>query len=138
MGIITPTAARRFVARTKLPPASSPSRRLRGSSGEATAPEPSKFSLQASEPQSLVVGSGLVVAAANVSKSAREDLINCTLFAQLAASGEVEDATDVVAWYGAYFKALSILGWAQSDSRLADYQFKSANGEAHQAVLPVL
>lgn len=138
MAIITPSAARNFVARTKLPPAPSPSRRARALRGETEAPAPPKVTLQTSDPQSLVVGSGLVVAAANVPKSTREDLINCTLFAQLAASGDVQDSADVTAWYGAYFRALSILGWAQSDSSMADYQFDSANGEANEAVIPVL
>jgi len=47
----------------------------------------------------------------------REDLVNCTLFAQLVATAEVGDASKVNEWYTAYFGALSV-GWAIVDARL--------------------
>jgi hypothetical protein len=90
------------------------------------------------EAQTLVVGSGLIVAAEMVPVKTREDLINCTLFAQFAASGEVGDSTRAIEWYNAYFRALSTLGWAQSDSQFEDYEFSSDRAETHKAIIPVL
>ena len=64
--------------------------------------------------------------------------MNCTLFAQLAASGSVANPSNVGAWYAKYFEALTALGWAQSDSRFEEFESSSATFEAHEAVLKVL
>jgi hypothetical protein len=110
---------------------------LVGRRARALADQP-PVKLKQNDAQSLVVGSGLIVAAEKVPVKTREDLINCTLFAQLAASGEVEDPTQVSEWYDAYFRALTALGWAQSDTQFEDYEFSSQNAEAHKAIIPVL
>jgi hypothetical protein len=68
----------------------------------------------------------------------RSDIVNCTLFAQLAASGSVPDPSNVTAWYAKYFEALTALGWAQSDSRFEEFKSSSATFEAHEAALKVL
>jgi hypothetical protein len=129
MAVITPAASRAFVKNVKLP-AAPPRRR-------ALADEP-PLQLKATDAQSLVVGSGLVVAAESVPVQVREDLINCSLFAQLAATGTVGDSGEVSRWYDAYFGALTTLGWAQSDTQFEDYEFASKNAEAHRAVIQVL
>ncbi len=129
MTIITPDLTRKFIREAKLPAA--PRR------GRALTDEP-PIQLKATEAQSLVVGSGLIIAAENVPVQTREDLINCTLFAQLAASGAVSSPKNVAAWYDAYFKALTALGWAQSDTQFQDYEFKSMNAEAHKAIMKVI
>lgn len=131
--IITPATAQRFVSRTPLPPA--PARtRSRARGVDDTPP----LQLSAQQAQTLVVGSGLVIAAQKVPVQIREDLINCTLFAQLVATAEVGDASKVNEWYTAYFGALSALGWAQSDQRFERYRFDSSGAIAHEAVIPVL
>jgi hypothetical protein len=129
MTIITPDLTRKFIRETRLP---APPRR-----GRALTDEP-PVELKATEAQSLVVGSGLIIAAQNVPVQTREDLINCTLFAQLAATGAVSSPKNVAAWYDAYFNALTALGWAQSDSQFQDYKFDSMNAEAHKAIIQVL
>jgi hypothetical protein len=129
MAVITPATSRAFVKSAKLP-AAPPRRR-------ALADEP-PLQLKATDAQSLVVGSGLVVAAEKVPVQVREDLINCSLFAQLAATGTVGGSGEVSRWYDAYFGALTTLGWAQSETQFEDYEFSSKNAEAHQAVLKVL
>lgn len=133
MSLITPAASQTFVARARLPRL--PARARTRSGGVADAPP---LQLKATEAQTLVVGSGLVVAATQVPVATREDLVNCTLFAQLVASAEVGDMTLVNEWYAAYFRALTTLGWAQSDSRFEDYDFASDGAAAHEAVIPVL
>jgi hypothetical protein len=129
MPIITRSATRAFVKGVKLAAAPRRTRAL-----EDTPP----VALKAKEAQTLVVGSGLIVAAENVPVQTREDLINCTLFAQLAASGAVGDPSKVSEWYEVYFRTLTALGWAQSSSEFEEYAFSSMNAEAHKAILKVL
>jgi len=129
MTIITPDITRQFIREVRLPAV--PRRR------RALADEP-PIELKATEAQSLVVGSGLIIAAENVPVQTREDLINCTLFAQLAASGAVSSPKEVAEWYDAYFRTLTALGWAQSDTQFQDYKFKSMNVETHKAIMQVI
>lgn len=132
MTLVTRASTQAFVKKAKFPKAPQSVFRLRDLVDEPP------LQLKANEAQSLVVGSGLVVAAAKVPVQVREDLINCTLFAQLAASGEVADPSQVTQWYGAYFRALSALGWAQSGTQFQDYEFKGNKAEASQAIIPVV
>jgi putative chitinase len=133
MTIVNRKTARRYIAKARFP--SAPKRPHGRARGLTDTPP---VELKSTEAQSLVVGSGLVVAAANVPKQTREDLVNCTLFAQLAASGEVGSAAKVVEWYDAYFRALTALGWAQSDTHFENYKFGAKNAEAHKAIMQVL
>jgi len=82
MTIVKPGASRAFVRDAKLPPPP----RTRALRAEAAPPPPD---FKDTDAQALVVGSRLVVAADNVPAQVRADLVNCTLFAQLAASGAV-------------------------------------------------
>jgi hypothetical protein len=132
MPIITQDISRTFIETVKL--VAPPARPRAARSIEDTPP----VELKSTDAQSLVVGSGLIVAADQVPAETRRDLVNCTLFAQLAASGEVSDPTDVPQWYTAYFRTLTALGWAQSDTHFEDYQFGSQNAEAHEAIMKVL
>ena len=83
MPVIAPDLSRAFIEGVKLPAAP------RAQARAVTDTPP--LELKAIEAQSVVVGSGLIVAAENVPQQTREDLVNCTLFAQLAASGAVTD-----------------------------------------------
>jgi hypothetical protein len=132
MPVITPAISRTFVDTVKLAPAPPRARRARAVSD--TPP----VELKGTDAQTLVVGSGLIVAAENVPAQTREDLVNCTLFAQLAASGTVGDGAKVPEWYDVYFRTLTALGWAQSDTHFEEYAFGSKNAEAHQAIAKVL
>jgi hypothetical protein len=124
--------SRSFVQSAKLP-ALQRGRRTRGPLEDSP-----PLQLRESEAQSLVVGSGLIVAGEKVPVQTREDLVNCTLFAQLAASGEASESSKVMEWYDAYFRWLSVLGWAQSDRQFQDYHFGGRQTEAHKAVEKVL
>ena len=133
MTLVTSSRSRAFIKGARFPAA--PTRRaVRARELTDTPP----LELKTNQAQSLVVGSGLIAAAAGVPVQVREDLINCTLFAQLAASGEVRDKTDIPAWYDAYFRALTALGWAQSDTQFEEYEFRSQNAEAHKAIIQVI
>lgn len=135
MTIVTPRDSRSFIKSARLPALPSP--RRRGLVARALTDTP-PVELKSTEAQSLVVGSSLVVAADRVPKQTREDLVNCTLFAQLAATGEVGSAAKVIDWYDAYFRTLTAIGWAQSDTRFEKYEFSGKNAEAHKSIIPVL
>ena len=122
--------ARQFVRSAKLPPAPP---RLRGA-GEGETPDEA---LQAGKAQAAVVGSDVVSFATNVAPQWRQDLINCSLFAQLWAKAEVADPTRIFDWYGAYFGALQQLGWMVQDQGFAVYVETSQNFSAHEAILKV-
>jgi predicted naringenin-chalcone synthase len=111
-----------------LPPAPP---RLR--SGGETADE----ALQAGKAQAAVVGSELVSFATHVAPQWRQDLINCSLFAQLWAKAEVADPKRIFDWYDAYFGALQQLGWMVQDQGFAVYVETSQNFSAHDAILKV-
>jgi hypothetical protein len=44
----------------------------------------------------------------------------------------------VARWYDEYFRSLTILGWAQSDTQFQDYRFSGKNAEAHKAIMKVI
>jgi hypothetical protein len=131
MPVIAPALSRAFIEGVKLPSAP------RQTQTRAVTDTP-PLELKATEAQSVVVGSGLIVAAEHVPQQTREDLVNCTLFAQLAASGAVTDPRRIPEWYDAYFKTLTAIGWAQSDTQFEDYEFNSKTAEAHKAIIKVL
>lgn len=128
MPFIKVSAARAFVKNAPLP---APPARVRGRAAPL-------LELKDTDAQALVVGSGLVVAAQDVPAQTRADLINCTLFAQLAASGSIADSSDVTAWYAEYFKALTALGWSQHDTEFKQYKASGASLEAHKSIIKVL
>jgi hypothetical protein len=132
MTVIAPDLSRAFIEGVKLPDA--PPRRAATRSLSDTPP----LELKSTEAQSLVVGSGLIAAAENVPQQTREDLVNCTLFAQLAATAAITEPRRISEWYDAYFKTLTAIGWAQSDTQFEDYDFKSKTAEAHKAIIKVL
>ena len=133
MPVIAPALSRAFIQGVKLPAAPAGTR-----SRSAAITDTPPLDLKSTDAQSLVVGSGLIAAAQNVPKETREDLVNCTLFAQLAASGAVTDPQRIAEWYAAYFKTLTAIGWAQSDTQFEEYDFKSKTAEAHKAIIKVL
>ncbi len=119
--------SRQFVRAAKLPPPPPATR------GGETADE----ALQAGKVQAAVVGSDLLSFATNVAPQWRQDLINCSLFAQLWAKAEVPDSKRIFDWYEAYFGALQQLGWMVQDQGFAVYVESSQNFSAHQAILKV-
>ena len=116
MPVIAPDLSRAFIEGVKL--AAPPRAQARAVSD--TPP----LELKSNEAQSVVVGSGLIVAAENVPQQTREDLVNCTLFAQLAASGAVTDPRRIPEWYDAY-SDLDGDRLAQSDTQFEEYEFQA-------------
>ena len=120
--------ARSFVTAAALP---APPRRLRGGTAAAA------LDLQAGRAQAAVVGSDVVSFDATVDPLWRQDLVNSTLLAQLAAKKKVPDNTRLFDWYDAYFDALGHIGWAVRDRSFSVYTESSENFQAHEAILKV-
>jgi hypothetical protein len=118
--------SRRFVRAAQLPPAPPPQR----------AAPIADAALEAGKAQAAVVGSDVVSFATHVAPQWRQDLINCSLFAQLWAKAEVADPTRIFDWYGSYFNAQQ-LGWMVQDQGFAVYVETSRDFSAHAAVLKV-
>lgn len=130
MTIVKISNTRAFIRDAKLPALP----RTRAMRAAAEAPPPD---LKDTDAQALVVGSSLVVAANKVPAQVRADLVNTTLFAQLAASGAVSPQ-DVTAWYAEYFKALTALGWSQHESTFKTYKASASGLETHKSIIKVL
>ena len=124
---IDSTRSRQFVRSARLP-APPPAKRGTEAAEEA---------LAAGKAQAAVVGSDLLSFATNVAPQWRQDLINCSLFAQLWAKAEVPDPKRIFDWYEAYFNALQQLGWMVQDQGFSVYVETSQNFSAHQAILKV-
>lgn len=122
--------SREFVRSAVLPPAPP----LKRGAGDGDVVDEA---LVAGKAQAAVVGSELVSFATNVAPQWRQDLINCSLFAQLWAKAEVADPTRIFDWYDAYFGALQQLGWMVQDQGFAVYVETSQNFSAHEAILKV-
>jgi hypothetical protein len=119
--------SRQFVRSARLPTAPPPMRAV------DTADE----ALVAGKAQAAVVGSDVVSFATHVAPQWRQDLINCSLFAQLWAKAEVADPSRIFDWYESYFGALQQLGWMVQDQGFAVYVETSQNFSAHEAILKV-
>ncbi len=122
--------ARDFVHGAKLP---APIRQR----GLAEPASTADVALQAGKAQAAVVGSDLVSFAAGVDPQLRQDLINCSLFAQLCAKAEVGDPNRIFDWYQVYFNALQELGWMVQERGFAVYVESGQDFSAHQAIIKV-
>jgi hypothetical protein len=141
MAIIRADKSRAFVRGARFPePPATPTARPRSRAGSRAEliEEAPPVELKDTQAQALVVGSSLIAAAENVPADVRKDLVNCTLFAQLAASGSVADPTNVIEWYRVYFSALATLGWAQNGTNFREYKKGGSNFETHQSIIKVL
>jgi hypothetical protein len=87
--------------------------------------------------QAAVVGSDIVSFVKGVTPERREDIVNSSLLAQLAAKKQVRDPGRVYDWYNAYFDVLTNIGWSVQDRGFAAYSETSDNFQAHEAILKV-
>ncbi len=87
--------------------------------------------------QATVVGSDIVSFVQGVTPERREDIVNCSLLAQLAAKKQVGDPERIYDWYNAYFDVLTHIGWSIQDRGFATYSESSQNFQAHEAIMKV-
>jgi len=87
--------------------------------------------------QAMIVGSDIVSFMKGVTPERREDIVNSSLLAQLAAKKQISDTTRIYDWYNAYFDVLMNIGWVVQDRGFAEYSEASEDFEAHKAIIQV-
>ena len=122
---VTARSAREFVNALELPASK------RGGFESA----PAVIDYDAQKNQALVVASDVVSFVKGVSNDRRQDIVNSSLLAQLAASRKVPDKKNVIAWYNAYFEVLENIGWVIQDSTFSTYTQEADGLETHEAIL---
>jgi len=128
MQSISPDQARKYVTSLKLE-----GRLARGAKAAGTV----ELNFEQVKNQAAVVGSDIVSFVKGVTPERREDIVNCSLLAQLAAKKQVSDPARIYDWYNAYFDVLTNIGWSVQDRGFATYSETSDNFQAHEAILKV-
>ncbi len=87
----------------------------------------------------LFADSGSFVAVSqHVDQQATEDVINSTLFAQLAASHDYDKNTQLAQWYGRYTDVMSIQGWDISDFDESSLSSASTDLSVSEVIFDIL
>ncbi len=122
---VTARSAREFVNALELPASK------RGGFESA----PITIDYEAQKNQALVVASDVVSFVKGVSNERRQDIVNSSLLAQLAASKRVPDRKNVIDWYKTYFEVLENIGWVTQNSTFSAYTQEADGLETHKAIL---
>ena len=125
-------SARAFVTRAEIPQA----RLMRGGTA-ASAPPISDLAFDTARNQAAVVGSGIISFVQGVTAERRDAIVHSSLFAQMVAKQRVADEKKIMAWYDAYFDALTNIGWVVQEKTFQQFHESSENFQAHQAILAV-
>lgn len=125
---VSPDQARRYVSSLNLD-----DRLRRGSKAAGTV----ELNFDQVKNQAAVVGSDIVSFVTGVTRERREDIVNSSLLAQLAAKKQVHDPSRIYDWYNAYFDVLTNIGWSVQDRGFAAYSEASDNFQAHEAIMKV-
>jgi hypothetical protein len=128
MKTISPDRARNYIKSLQLP-----ERRIRGAKSAGTV----ELNFEQAKNQAVVAGSDIVSFVKGVIPERREDIVNCSLLAQLAAKKQASDPSKIYDWYDAYFEVLTNIGWAVQERGFATYAEASKNFQAHEAVMKV-
>ena len=105
--------------------------------GVKAATKPIEYVFDSAKNQTMIVASDIVSFVQGITPERREDIVNCSLLAQLGANGKVSDLTRIKDWYNAYFDILTNIGWVIQDQGFAEYSETSAGFEAHKAILDI-
>lgn len=135
MKLLFADQAKKFVQSTRIP---KPAKRAKAKSLTGAAVPAVPIELQDRTAQALVVGSGLVLSEEGVGARAKQDIVDCTLFAQFHASNVVGDPSRVLEWYGAYFSALNRLGWSMTSQEFREHKESGKTVQVHKSILKVL
>lgn len=89
------------------------------------------------KPTAFVDGGSVVAFVAEVSGQNREDVLNSTLLAQLAADKKFNRETQVMDWYGFYTNVLGKLGWTQQGFNWKKYEATQMSFTMDKVVLDI-
>lgn len=125
--------ARSFVLQAQLPPP------FPETLGEQAPGDASPF--DAAKQQAAVVGSDVVSFVKEITPEERQDIVNASLLAQLAANKQIPDPQDlkgILDWYTAYFDVMTRIGFAVQSKGFAQYVEKADTFEAHEAIIEIV
>lgn len=98
---------------------------------------PAKLAEDGKKPAAFVDGGSVVAFVADVSGQNREDVLNSTLLAQLAADKQFNREKQVMDWYGFYTQVLGKLGWTQQGFNWSKYQASEMSFTMDKVVLDI-
>ncbi|WP_210526893.1 hypothetical protein [Rubellimicrobium arenae] len=87
--------------------------------------------------QAVVVGSDVISFVSGVDEETRKAISNSALLAQLVADRQVEDHSDIQAWFEAYFSVLRNIGWVVQQDEFAEYSTQDVGTDVQKAILDV-
>ena len=88
--------------------------------------------------ESFVNNQSIVSFVAGVSEQNRQDILNSTLLAQLAADKTTENVDDLKAWYKQYTEVLTNIGWVIEQNEFTDFQSGSDEFEMNTAIMGIM
>lgn len=98
---------------------------------------PSAMAAPIQKPKAFVDGGSVVAFVSGVSGQNREDVLNSTLLAQLAADKKFNRESQVMDWYDYYSDVLSKVGWVVQGFNWQKYTSKQASFTMDEAVLDI-
>lgn len=105
--------------------------------GRSFAVAPSALAADIKKPSAFVDKGSIVAFTADVSGQNREDVLNSTLLAQLAADHKFDRETAVMDWYDFYSTVLGKVGWVTQGFNWQKYTSKKMSFTMDEAVLDI-
>lgn len=98
---------------------------------------PAQLAQDVKKPSAFVDGGSVVAFTAGVSGQNREDVLNSTLLAQLAADKQFNRETKVMDWYAFYSTVLGKVGWVTQGYNWQKYTSQQMSFTMDKAVLEI-
>lgn len=98
---------------------------------------PAAIAQDVQKPAAFVDGGSVVAFVADVSGQNRQDVLNSTLLAQLAADKQFNRETDVMDWYNYYSTVLGKVGWVAQGFNWQKYSSQEMSFTMDKAVLEI-
>ena len=105
--------------------------------GRAFPVAPAALAQDVQKPSAFIDKGSVIAFIADVSGQNREDVLNSTLLAQLAADKANNRESDVMGWYATYSNVLSKLGWVSQGFNWQKYTTQKMSFTMDEAVLEV-
>lgn len=88
--------------------------------------------------QSFISNKSIISFASSVSAKHRNDILDSTLLAQLAANKKFPDENDGILWYKHYTEVLSNIGWVVENAEFSTFETKENLVEVKDAIISIL
>jgi hypothetical protein len=100
--------------------------------------EEPKIDFEQAKQQALLVGSDVLSFDSGVEAEFREAVSDTALIAQLAATKQLGQNPDPIAYFDAYFSIVGNLGWATQIRDTAEYRLTTDGAQVHEAIISVV